>query len=602
MATAVYVVVGVVLLALYALWRYKKSITAEDRFANLMPSRNRLGWTTESTRTLKNRTGQLRASADCDGRLAADAQISAQVRPTTEIRSASGDLLESALIGTAVADTVAAAWSIADSAANIDPQVLQALEFSTAEHLHGLGDINSYVHAHFFDAPTSSADGWFERLTGYVGEQKAAVALEQAGGHVEFAPVANQPVWDLLVDGHPVQIKEGLVGTKDFIAHHPGIPVFTGPDVAVAIKDPSVHALDVLDKDSIHAATEQSLDGVDAVIDPGFHVPVVTMAFSSWREAKLLWKEKTTFGRALKNVGMDVAGVGVGWLAGAKAGGLLGSVFGVLGAAVGVIAGGITGAIGGKLTSTAMRHAPFKEAREAYNQVVTEAQQAVESKISDSKQRVTELQLEYQQRFIEDRTRVADSVRQRVGDIRSKFENNLVDFCERFPTFLRDLKTQLDGEERDVLSRLPSTSIFDWIFASENALYRGVVKAWFKRARKSVDSELDVFGEIAPRTAQTLHAEIQRFLNKYEFELESLAGALRRVRHECLLAEEQVKESQMGAVAEITSIRNTLIQSFGQKVIDLHERIVEEIRAWNGKIEARKSVLKREAASIGIDL
>ncbi len=60
-------------------------------------------------------------------------------------------------------------------------------------------------------APAMTADGWFERLTGYVAEQKAASALEAAGHHVTFAATANQPVWDLLVDGHPVQIKEGLL-------------------------------------------------------------------------------------------------------------------------------------------------------------------------------------------------------------------------------------------------------------------------------------------------------------------------------------------------------------------------------------------------------
>jgi len=100
-----------------------------------------------------------------------------------------------------------------------------------------------------------STTPWFERLTGYVAEQKAASYFEQMGHHVEFAPVPNQPVWDMLVDGHPVQIKENLAGVKDFVVQHPEIDTFTDPHIAAAVKDSAVHGLPVLDKDTIHSAT-----------------------------------------------------------------------------------------------------------------------------------------------------------------------------------------------------------------------------------------------------------------------------------------------------------------------------------------------------------
>ena len=100
------------------------------------------------------------------------------------------------------------------------------IEQLEAGHSEGL---TAYVAQHFFDAPTLTADGWFERLTGYVAEQKAASALEAAGHHVTFAATANQPVWDLLVDGHPVQVKEGISGVKSYLLEHHGIPIYTGP-------------------------------------------------------------------------------------------------------------------------------------------------------------------------------------------------------------------------------------------------------------------------------------------------------------------------------------------------------------------------------------
>ena len=602
MVTTVFVLVGIALLALYAAWRYKKEIAAQTRFADLIPPKNRLSWNI-SSRPPSNDVETSALTVTERGRpTVADSHLTSAVGPTVNTGTFV-DLLKDPSVIAATVDGAIAGSFIAKAALKIDSQVLHALEFSTTEQLHGLAGIDSYVEAHFFSAPIASAEGWFERLTGYVAEQKAATALEQMGHHVEFAPVANQPVWDLLVDGHQAQIKEGLAGAKDFVAaHHQGVDVFTGPSVAAAIKNPSVHALDVLDKDSIHAATEQTLNGLDGVVDPGFHIPFITMAFSTWRESKLLWSEKTTFERALKNVGMDVVGVGGGVLAGAKIGVLFGTTFPGVGTVIGATVGSIAGGIGGKLASTVVRHRPFKTAREAYNRAVTGAQRAVELEIERSKQRIADLQAQYQRKFVEDRTKIEHGARQRVAEIRVKFEDGLFAFCEQFPQFLRDLKSKLEREKNEVLSQLPSRSILGWLLASENDLYCGVVREWFVRAKKLVDMELRTYAEVTPRNFRTLYAEVQRFLKEYEFELESFAYELRRVVDERESAEKQVESLRRDAVAEVARVRNGLIQELGQQVVPLHERIVSEIQSWNRTIGSHRSVLKREAAAIGIDL
>lgn len=602
MSTIIIASIVLTLLAIYGMWRHRQTAEAAERFANFVPPKNRLSWHIRTRAEVKSGDRLEFSTSDHNCVMSDESHLSmtACVFGRPDLKGI--DFLNVPLNFAAAADGIVAGAFIADAALHIDPQVLQALEFSTAERLRSLADIDSYVQAHFFDAPIPSAEGWFERLTGYVAEQKAATAIEQLGHHVEFAPVANQPVWDLLVDGHQVQIKEGIAGVKDFVLHHPGIDVFTGPDVATAINNSSVHALDVLDKDSIQAATEQSLNGVDGVIDPSFHIPFITMAFSSYREAKLLWNEKTTFGRALKNVGMDVAGVGGGAWMGSQAGGVAGSVFGPFGTVVGAVGGTVVGAVIGKLISTGVRKAPFKRAREDYDVAVSNAQSAFELEVSRSRQRISELQADYQQKFIEERKKVEESTRQRVGEIRIKFENDLLDFCERFPTFLGDLKTQLRREEQEVLSSLPSRDFSAWVIASDDALRRSVVKAWFKRARKLVDIELRVFGEIGPRSVDTLYAEIQRFLNEYEFELAGLANELSGVRERFESAEEQTERVRTEATAEVIVARRSVIHSFAQRITDLHERIIVEIQSWNRSIAYKKLVLKREAAAIGIEI
>jgi hypothetical protein len=106
-----------------------------------------------------------------------------------------------------------------------------------------------------------------------------------------------------------------------------------------------------------------------------------------------------------------------------------------------------------------------------------------------------------------------------------------------------------------------------WVLASEDALYRGVVQAWFKQAWKLVDLELETLSEITPRTVDTLHTEIRRFLKEYEFELGSSATELRAVRDQYMSAQEHAEEVRRDSVAEVKRVRDDLIQSLGQQVM-----------------------------------
>jgi hypothetical protein len=512
------------------------------------------------------------------------------------------EFLKAAPTWGAAADGAVAGGLLAHAALSIDPHVLNAIEFSTAQELHGLPSIASYIQDHFFSAPIQSADGWFERLTGYVAEQKAAAYFEAMGKHVEFAHVANQPVWDMLVDGHPVQIKQGLAGAKDFIAHHPGFDVFTGTDVAAAIKDPAVHGLEVLNKDGIHAAADNALDNIDGAVSPGFHVPFFTLAFSSWREAKLLWNEKTTFDRAIAHVGLDVAAVGAGAWAGAKAGAIGLGLLGPVGGAVGGFFGAIVGAVGGKMVSTKVRHARFNAAKDDYNIAVAQAESSVKGEISESQRRVKELQEAYQQRFLEERNAIEEDARNKISLLRAKFENDLCGFCERFPHFMHELKRKLQVERQQVLLRTPASGFLGYLFPQEADLYRQVVNQWFKRAIKLIDEELKLFAKIEVRKVDTLHKEIQRFLKEYTFELESMANELTRLDVDLSAARSESTRYRDKAVEETEAVRSGLIREFGRQIEVIHERIVIEIRRWNSIIEMRRSVLKCEARAIGINL
>jgi len=591
-----------VVLGSYAIWRYAKSVHAREKYGPLMPSDKQLSWK-ESKSIVPFGLKPLAAAAAATD---SGSTSNSDLKITVDLTAHDKDVLEPFLTqgGTLAAATDGAfvGGMMAHAALNIDPQLLHAIQFSTADHLHSLANIDNYVHDHFFAVPIESADGWFERLSGYVAEQKAAAYFEQMGHHVEFAPVANQPIWDMLVDGHPVQIKEGLAGVKEFIVQHPGVDVFAPPDVAGAVKDPAVHALQVLDKDAIHAAVNEGIDNIHGAVSPEFHFPIITLGFSAWREAKLLWYEKTTFERALLHIGMDVAGVGVGGLAGAKLGALIGSIAPGPGTIVGGIIGGVAGAITGKFCATGLRMAPFRAVREDYNNAIENAQSSVNWQIENSKRMVKALQTEYQQKYLAARSEIEREARAQISGVSETFKKDLLLFSDQFPRLLRDLTSQLEQEEKEILDQVPSRDFWGLLFPSEGDLYRAVVRTWFKNARNLVEEEIKTFGAIENRTVDNLYGEVQRFLKEYSFELKSMADELARLAFQFQHAQQEAASIQSVAVDKAENARTSLIEEFGKKVMEVQARIIEEIDSWNSVINGKKSLLKKEAAAVGIDL
>lgn len=590
------------LLAVHAIWWTWKLRAESTKAMQDLPPANQLSWRLSRNTALARSTP---STSDIEKRTALTIEATMSPSPdgaTADHKIEVPAVIKDPLTWAAAADGGIAGWSILESALKIDPQVLSAIEFSTADHIHNLADINSYVHGHFFSAPLQSADGWFNRLTGYVAEQKAASFFESTGHQVVFAPVANQPVWDLLVDGHPVQIKEHLAGAKDFALSHAGIPVFTDPNIAAIVKEQSVHGLSVLNKDSIHSAASGTIDGLDGTFDPGFHMPFITMAFSAYREAKLLFAEQTTFDRALLHVGMDVAGVGGGAVLGAKIGAFVGSILPGPGTIIGGIFGSLLGGISGKMASSSVRKLPFYNAREHYNTAVEAAQSEINTAIDDSRKKVHVLQREYQEKFSAFRHQIEAEAKEQIGAQRSKSEAEVLRLLEAFPEYLQELGRQLRSEEQEVLSGMPSPTFADILFTRENHIQRSAVKGWFRRARRIVQKEVRAFKKIEPRSLETLQTAFQQSLREFVFELDSLDGELARVNAEFEQRRQEAEHIGRQAVSKIEEHRQNLLFDFGKRVVELHESIVRNIKSWNNQISYKRDELRRQAAAVGITI
>ena len=110
-------------------------------------------------------------------------------------------------------------------------------------------------------------------------------------------------------------------------------------------------------------AVELSLDPTDLTdLDFSGHIPVITIAISSFREFNLLMDNKTNALTSLKHISLDAVGAGGGGLVGAKAGAIAGSFFGPVGTLIGGIVGGIGGAMGGRALTNNIKQQPLKNA------------------------------------------------------------------------------------------------------------------------------------------------------------------------------------------------------------------------------------------------
>lgn len=500
-------------------------------------------------------------------------------------------------------DGALAGLSVAEAFSHLDPAVLNAIEFSTADHIHSLASVESYVHDHFFAAPEESADGWLHRLEGYVAEQKAAAALEQAGHHVEFADTPNQEGWDLLVDGHPFQIKEGVDAAhiKEFLAQHPDIQVLTGEDLASQIQDGHVEGIPELDHDAIATATKDSLENLNDGFHPNFHIPIFTLLRSSYREAKLLWNENTTIEKAVKHIAIDVACVGGGGWVGAQAGAFLLSWAGPLGAAIGGILGGVIGGIAGKFGANGIRYGTFNQVRAEYNLTVETARENIKAQIERSREEVRGLQAVLQSEYDSGRREIITAADRALASEGDEIRWRMTEFAGSFSSRLDELFDQLKREEAEVLARTPG-SWFALIYPREGDLLRSLTRSWFRRARQLVKRERKAYLRIPADNLDARFEAIRTFLNNYDFELATLQEDLDLLMAAIRAARENAGKIRQDAVAQAEALRTRLIKQFGSKVADIHAQLIEFIQGWNQRIAECRERLRQEGRPLGIEI
>ena len=151
-------------------------------------------------------------------------------------------------------------------------------------------------------------------------------------------------------------------------------PIKAGAMEALGINDAAhnlVNSLHNVGSEMLNAAaTNVDVSGLTDVsnVDITGHLPVITIALSSFREIQLLSDDKTDIISSLRNITLDAVGTGGGAIVGAQLGAVAGSVAGPVGTLAGSIIGAIGGAMGGRRLTNRIKMRPLKKAIREYEQ------------------------------------------------------------------------------------------------------------------------------------------------------------------------------------------------------------------------------------------
>lgn len=465
----------------------------------------------------------------------------------------------------------------------IDPTVMEALDFAFAEDLSNFNTLTDHIDDKYFDVlNTSGADGWMTRFEGYVMEMHSADVLENMGYEVELPETANQEGWDVLLDGEPWQIKGGQ--SPEVIAEHfekyPDIPVVTNADLGAHYEGyDNVMVLDDVSAETIQEMAGESLNAVDRLDSTmGVGIPVVSLIMSSYREVKLHNQNKTDLGSSVKNVGLDVAGVGGGGFAGALIGAFVGAIGGSAGAAVGGLIGGVVGAVVGKLGSNAVKEIAMKEAFNDYKCKVNEAQYLMAREQEKSQAALKEMIAGVNQDLNQANEQLQEVYKQKFDHQKIHVIEKQRLFLEEVPTILNSIKQELYEVERKLDEEYERPSFLKRVICPsyEDVAYRKT-KLWFKERYTILDRALTKFSEEKwNQDMQGTYAEAINFLKYYEVNSQNLEETLGSIIQETEKADSSRDKMKKDFYLHVLQAEETIRQKAKQSFKTLAKKAVNQ--------------------------
>lgn len=273
---------------------------------------------------------------------------------------------------------------------------VDALDIPTPESVSYYDDAQSSLNklSRFFEEHSSATVGTEQLILSLLPSSQLGESLHSLAqivppdvGHAVFGDalsalkdgVHSIPTTEFLhrfVEGSSHLSSMAMLSMRNAMEHHDILgacltPIKSGAMEALGVHDAThnlVNSLHDVGNEMLSSASTVDVGDLTSMTDVDItgHVPVITIALSSFREFQLLSDDKTDYITSLKNIALDAVGAGGGAIVGAKGGAIAGSFFGPIGTIVGGILGGIGGAIGGRAITNNIKTQPLKNAIAEY--------------------------------------------------------------------------------------------------------------------------------------------------------------------------------------------------------------------------------------------
>ena len=529
------------------------------------------------------------------------------INSTSNILKKSKNVQQELPLTPVISDSVLVGANVFHQYMLIDDYMYEGISKLSGKQIDNFSDLSSKIkdYSHNSDGLT---EGSLNKIKGYIAESHVAEHFKEAGAEVSWPETSNQEGWDLLLNGNPIQVKltkDASTLTEHF-KEHSDIPVVI-PSDANNIPDTAFHfnpsegmenLMDYLEKTPKKAVivnnqlshaeltenTEPATDFLTGDID-FFNLPIVTVAFSSFREFHLLRKNNTDTLSSLKNIGLDVAGVGIGMGVGGKTGAVIGSfIVPGIGTVIGAVAGSVGGALFGRNITKEIKTIALETAMEDWKKSAKKL-----------KRKIKQAEQEYEDRFKQETKREQNDLNKLSHKITSAVDEKI----KNIRKWVVEREKPSKSLKNNLLNNIPVTIV---AIKKENNL-SWIEYFWpkhktinYKRKMKSIKKLL------------TEQLQKNTFIDRGQlFQKFAEQGVCRKyLLSEIQKTEEDRLEREGRLIKEIKQYQENLLNQRSKsmkrlsgKIIEYIQEIREELSPDLKKVQDCQNIVKKEAKKLG---
>lgn len=501
---------------------------------------------------------------------------------------------------------------------SVDEYVYEGISRLSGENLDNLANLSAKVQSYdhsFWDGLTESG---VRKVGGHIGEVHAAKSLADKGIDVKWPEASNQEGWDLLINGHEMNVK--MVADASTLSEHfskyPDIPIVIPgdaaniPEHAIAIdSDAGLEELNKvlaeetenvvavapsLSNQEIMSHTEEATDfltGTSEIFES--YIPMITAGLSSFREIQLLDKGHTSAKNAAKNILLDSTGTGLGAFGGAKAGAVLGSaILPGIGTAIGGVLGGIGGAFMGKRVTNNIKESAFKKVYDSYNKEFQSFRIRKQIILNNADENIRKLKNKLSEDIRFEKIKVKEEINEIVGQM-SSFRKKLYNLRpNEIKLFKKKVLFEIQELENNILVKKKARNKFNAVFfpSSEDfAIFNCSQK--LKKMKESIKSIY--FYKLKPY-------EFIEIIGEFGLQKELIVNYMADKELDRYKNEKECQEKIESLISNIVKKRHDAISKSAVFITETTQKAHESIREGAQKIQKKLDLVNIEKRKLGM--